>query len=56
MRLAIIALLAGEALLAYGLWLAWEPLAYAVAGAQLVAFALVRPFERAPRSREVLTR
>jgi hypothetical protein len=43
MRLArlLSALLIGEALLLYGLWLAWEPLALVIAGCQLVAAALL---------------
>lgn len=43
MRLARLfsTLLIGEALLLYGLWLAWPPLALIVAGCQLVAAALL---------------
>lgn len=37
---ALLALSLGEALLLAGLLLAWPPLAFVVAGLQLVAFAL----------------
>lgn len=49
MRLALAALLTGEALLLTGLWFVWWPLALIAAGGQLVAFGLT--FE--PGSREV---
>ncbi len=39
---AVCALLAGEALILFGLWVAWPPLAYIAAGAQLMALALTR--------------
>lgn len=35
-------LVPGEALLLYGLWLAWLPLAFMAAGGQLLALALTR--------------
>jgi hypothetical protein len=47
-RRTIAALLAGEALLLAGFWLAWHPLALVVAGAQVVAAALLR--QAPPRS------
>jgi hypothetical protein len=39
---ALLLLLVGEGLALYGLWLAWPPLAFMAAGAQLVAAALAR--------------
>lgn len=47
---ALLMLLVGEALLLYGLWLAWQPLSFIAAGLQLVAAALLT---EAGESREV---
>lgn len=44
------ALVAGEALLLAGLWLAWPPLAPVVAGVQLVAVALLHEQPEKPRT------
>lgn len=41
MRRAALALLLGESLVLVGLWLAWPPLAFVVAGGQLVAASLM---------------
>lgn len=39
--LPVLALLAGEASVTYGLWLAWSPLAFVFVGLQVAAWGLV---------------